>query len=283
MAGSAKSKKPIRRKSPSRSRLPPVVPFAIAAALVIGGLFAWWVLTQESSVPEAKSVCTLIIDRTGSSDTPAVRDNYANAVEATVKGCRDKAAVLSIYSVDGTSGRSEIIGNPYEFFDPDQAKDPLLEAQLDSLAEKATTTAIDAINAPAGSGGGSEILSAMEQAAKASVAAYGQLGVPQFLVVLTDGLQNSPDAGVNIGEVINGQLSPDDLVAEVDRVGLTPTSLNGFLVSMVGVLAGEGAGGKPLTPESEKLIQQFWTTTIDGVGGNLCYYGKQVSVLPVAC
>lgn len=262
-----------------------ISPLAVVITLIVlaAAGFTYYVVTQESSVPEAKAVCTLVIDRTGSSESEAIKENYLAAATDTIQGCRKDAGVLSIYSIDGTSGRSELVGEPAKFFDADQKKDVLLAQQLDDLEEQANATVEEVLSVEATSGGGSEILSALEETAKASNASYGDLSVPQYMVILTDGLQNSPQGGVSVRDLIAGTVSVEDLVTQVGQAGMEPLSLSRFLVNMVGVQAGEGLNGAPIPPEIETRIESFWTTIFENAGAELCFYGKQVRALPIDC
>jgi len=247
---------------------------------VIGGLFAWYVLSRESVVPEAGAICTLVIDRTGSSDTESVRENYLVAADKAVKGCRENAGVLSIYSIDGASGRSTLVGGPYEFFDEEETKDAVAQRTFADREAEALAQATTLIGQEAGSGGGSEILSALEETAKATNSAYADNAAPKYLIILTDGLQNSPTRGITISGLVDGTQTVDELLAETETAGMAPSSLSGTCVNMVGVLAGEGIGGVPLDSAAEREIQQYWRTVLTGAGATLSYYGSEPLVLP---
>lgn len=271
-----------RRRRRGRGGLPPQVKWVIAlgvvCALLLGG-YITWIASRPETGEQQQAVCALVIDRTGSSDDRKTVDAYLQAGRATVSGCRDRNALLSIYYFDQSSPKLMLAqadgsdkAEAFELWLPTGRKKSKQETQLENSMEDALAT-IEAVFAePSGSDRGSDILTALDAAADNLRNQAARDGVDEaYLVILTDGIQLSTDVSVEVFTDESVEVTP--LIDRARAVGLIPVGLADTQVSFVGVRSGEVNADGQLPQWLEAKVETFWRDLVTEAGGRVCVYG----------
>lgn len=275
-----------RKKKRKKGGLAPEVKLLIvgivAGFLAVGGFIAWTATRPETGETQ-EAVCALVIDRTSTSDDPEIIDSYRQSSLATISGCRDRKALLSIYYFD-QSGPKLVLAKPddageaesFPLWLPISAKSSVSENQLEETIDDARRT-VDAIFAQSGEGARrSDIVTAIDSVADILRSQANRDGVDDvFLVVLTDGLQTSTD--ITVEAFTDESIDVIPLVDRTRQLGLLPEGLNGVQVTFAGVLNGTYPGIGQVEQWFEAKVESFWRALVTEAGGRMCAYRPAAS------
>jgi hypothetical protein len=257
--------------------------WVLGAIAVIAGIagYAMWVLSQDVTGGNPSAACVLVIDRTVSAGSEDVVENYHDLADRAVDGCQEEDAELSIYYFDQASANLVQVGDAaYKLFPPQSRSRTKQKVAVDKVVDEAHGDLDAVFDSTAAAEHRSDVLAAVSQAASALNATADDEGLSdRYLVVLTDGIQLSPDVSV---EAFDGPSAPvDPLVESAAEVGEIP-ELEGVSVTMLGVRSGVADSGDPLFAYFEEKVEQFWRGVVTQGGGEMCQYAQTSEVVPGA-
>jgi len=228
--------------------------------------------TSNDPLAGANSACLLLIDRTSSSESPEVVDNYRTFASATIEGCADLSGAIMIGYFDQGRDSYRLVGwfglNP-------QAASVNRQDRLRRQAEKDASEAVDALFQQAGTPtSGSDIIVALNEATKTFREATDTAGIQdRYVVLLTDGLQYSDAITL---ENLQPDTSMTTFIDQARKLNLLP-GLSGMQVSVAGVRSNK------LPSWFENEVERFWDALVETAGGRVCWYGAIPGSLPASC
>lgn len=256
-------------------------------ALGVAGvlLFFGYLWKMPETGETQQSVCVLLVDRTGSSIAEGTRASYERMTRAAVEGCADLKASLTVLYFDNQNAKILLAegDQPFHLYRPMARREKvgLEEQRARQEAAARSVSAVFETDPEASKGGhGSDIVTALQQAAQNLQALAARDGVDQkYLVVLTDGQQTGPELGM--GRRLRSPAdSAQPLLAATEELGLVP-SLRGVQISFVGV--GGGVADSSLPAWKTARIRDYWTGLVELGGGRMCQYGVEAIQLPGNC
>jgi hypothetical protein len=215
-----------------------------------------------------RAVCTLLVDRTGSSLDARTEASYRALASRVVQGCRERKSTLLVYYFNNQDAKliPASDAQPFKLFRPPTHRTSIGEADVKKEMASADAAISDIFEAPASTGGhGSDVVTALQQAAQNLQLVAGERSVSnKYLVVITDGYQTGADLGLR-GLHARGT-SVQAAVAEAKSLGLVP-ALQGVDVAFAGVNGGIAA--THASPELEGYVRSFWTRLVEQGGGGM--------------
>jgi hypothetical protein len=257
-------------------------PWIAGAVLLIAG-FAFWLSRTPAKGEDQAAVCVLVVDRTGSSNDQLTVDRYHELATKSVDGCRMLRARMSVYFFDQASQKLVLVNDTaFELWQPKGRKQAAQERKVEKTVEEAKQAVVSVFDRPPGGDRGSDILTAMNEAAKNLKNQASADSVEQrFLIMLSDGIQLSSD--ITVEAFTDDSVPVQPLLDRAEQINLIPTALDGAEVSFVGVRSGEADQGDQLPQWFEGKIEQFWQGIVAAGGGKMCTYVVDSQVLPVNC
>lgn len=239
-----------------------------AVALVLVGVGLWFLILKGDPVESPKASCVILVDRTRSSDDLDMLDRYGRAGESAIDGCADKHANLSIYYFSNEDSKllAPPDNQPFALHRTKPKVPGKGKKELEGRMDSAKGTLSTVLNTPSGYGRLSDIVKAVDLASQELQGMRKQeKDVPGYLLVLTDGVQNS--GSVDLRSWMKGS-NPD----VTSLIGALQSSseladLEDVSVSFVGV----GDGNK-LSNSQENAIKSFWNAFVEKSGGKMCAY-----------
>jgi hypothetical protein len=261
------------------SRFKWAIPLGVVLLLAYGAYVVFFPATGGKPLAE----CALVIDRSGSADTPEVRERYERNIEAVVAGCADKEAILTAYYFLEDGGPAAQIGT-YNLYPPKSRNEGKQQNQVERAVEEATEEITAVFEIDPGTENRSDILGAMDTAASNLLDDATRADVPdgeRFLVVLSDGRHVTDD--VRVPQLNDQPELLDDMVATAADLALVP-QLDGIEVTFVGVdVPGSSApNGEAMGAPFLQDIKSFWVQIIEQGQGTLCVYKPVVNSIPPA-
>lgn len=252
---------------------------SLGAVAVIG--YFVWAFTQDSSGGDQQAVCGLVIDRTGSASAETTREQYEQMATATVDGCREYDARLSVYHFD-QARQKLILDDTFELWLPPGTKDAVQRDELEETTENARAAVSRVFDEESGDARSSDILTAMGEAADDVASQARRDGVDErYLVLVTDGIQISSD--ISVEDLGDEQADVEPLVTRARDLGLVSPGIEGTQFSFVGVRSGVSSDGAELPEWFEANVEKFWRQIVDDGGGSMCRYSIGSRTLPDSC
>ena len=253
---------------------------AALGLLAVAGLSYMFLAPAHGETQRA--VCTLLVDRTGSSLDARTEASYRALASRVVQGCRDRQSTLLVYYFNNQDAKliPASDNQPFKRFRPPTHRSSIGEADVKKEMARANGAISDVFDSPASAGGhGSDVVTALQQAAQNLQLVAGERSISnKYLVVITDGYQTGTQLGLR-GLHARGT-SVQAAVATAKRLGLVP-SLQGVDVAFAGVNGGIAATNA--SPELEEYVRSFWTRLVEQGGGGMCMYNLDPVVLPGDC
>lgn len=242
-------------------------------------------ILKDPTGGEAEAVCVLVIDRTSSADDPRSAEKFERVAEATVDGCQEKDAAMSVYYFDQAGGGLQLVNDePFALYPPAGRSPTKQDAQVERAVADAKAELDDVFSQPAGDSQRSNVLAAYQAAAANLQQLADSEDVSEaYLVMLTDGMQLAPDITVEALSDPDSDVGP--LVRRARDFGLIP-EVEDVDVTFVGVRTGDtGDPDDQFEPFFEAKVQEFWTQVTEAGGSELCdkAYVPEATRLPVSC
>lgn len=272
------SKRRSKRKRTRHRRDTNVTIMRLTLAVVV--LFAgvgfglyWWIKHQPK-MTWVKADCALVVDRSLSASNPAVVSEYESLAKSAVKECAQHGANLTIVQVSsyGASGSSQIVSNK-TFVLNQNGLDQFSNQEVQSLGKSHADQAINSLfGSPiTGQSSGSDIVGAINQAGSTLLDQTTGAKLAKYLVVLTDGLQDTADISVGSLSLTDGGQA---LVNKTNELypGLG-AGLAGANVSFYGVGGKQfDSNGQAYSQLFQTMIRSYWLKLVQENGGAVCAY-----------
>jgi hypothetical protein len=253
----------------------------VAAVLSLGAFFVF-VFTRDTSGESQQAVCGLVIDRTGSVSNETTLTQYRQMASRAVDGCRENRARLNVYYFDQSNQKLILAGPPHNLWLPEGDRREQQEEDLAVVTERAQAEVADVFERPPGEARSSDVLTALGEAADDVSSQARADGVDErYVVMVTDGLQNSSDVAVE--DLTGEEVSTEPMVERARELGLIAPGLDGVQVDFVGVRSGQSIDGQQLPEWFEAKVEDFWRQVVEDGGGSVCRYGATATRLPDSC
>jgi len=263
-----------RRRSSRRSsfKVSPVTALFVASALVVAGVWTQIITTKGGS---NEAICSLIIDRTSSTEQLSVTSNYRFLADETVRECSDQNGTLTIW-VASPLGPKYVPSGPFALYGagksmPIRIRDRQREMQL----------AFKAINRDLKIKGsnksqGSNIVATIAEASSTEAQQAIQYGSKNnYMIILSDGLQLA--TGESVTSLASPTSDPQTLVTTVKE--FNTFQMEGTKVFFYGPDGPSSlTTGHLLPPWFVAKVRIFWQDLITGNKGVLCAYKTHQSV-----
>jgi hypothetical protein len=216
-----------------------------------------------------QSICTLVIDRTSSTEHPLTTANYRFLADETVKECSAQNGTLTIWVASPLGPKYKPSG-PFALYGKGKNKPIRNRARqrAESLAYAAISRDLKIIGSSKSSG--SNIAATIAQASRTEAQQAVQFGSKNnYLVVLSDGMQLA--SGESVTSLASPASDPYTLVTAVNLVN--DFQLKGTKVFIYGADGpNTSASGHQLPPWFVKKVGIFWQDLIASNKGMLCAY-----------
>ena len=256
-----------------------VIVGTLAALLMV---FIAYSIFHHSPKP-TPAVCAIVVDRTPSAASTAIEAQYTELADVAIRNCASRNAPVAVWQVSSSPSATSILDR-FTWTVPNGGGSQQYLAHWKSKEISQYTIELNSqLGAPVvGGAGGSDIDGIVNQAISSLQQANGATNVKRYLVVLTDGMQETSDVSVeSLGSSILS--SPTDLVKQTMAV-YPAFDLQGVNASFYGVDGTEiASNGKPFPHWFEKKIQQYWTDLFSSNGGTVCTYQDNQSNSNVLC
>jgi hypothetical protein len=251
---------------------------AVAVILALGGFAFAAIWVMQSKIAPPKALCSILIDRTGSTQTQKTNALYRHLALETLYACESRGALTTI-SVAGDF--PNFSPATFNFNYPKNAGFYTIKLRSEKQKARAKISEIMKLSNNS-STLGSDIVSAVQWASQTEASLASGLSHPKkYLVILSDGMQNSPGDTVQM----LSSVTADPRLLEQTALSQAPNiELQGTYVSFYGVDSGHLLATSQTLPKwFEVEVQMFWSDLISARGGKLCNYKpSEVSRLLVA-
>ena len=263
------------RRRPRRGssfRISPVASAIAATFLAVAGVVALIVTTKSGS---NQSICSLVIDRTSSTEHPLVTANYRFLANETVRECSAQNGTITIW-VASPLGPKYIPAGPFPLYGvgkskPIRDRDRLRQLKL-AYAAVSRDLAIDGSS----KSGGSNLVATIAQASRTEAQQAVQFGSSNnFMVILSDGMQLA--TGESVTSLASPSSNPQTLVTAVKLVN--NFQMQGTKVFFYGADGpNTSTSGHQLPPWFITKVGIFWQDLITSNKATLCEYQTHQSV-----
>ena len=263
-----------KRRRPTRGnslKVNPVVAVFVAAIVAVAGVALLMIATKGGS---NQAICSLVIDRTSSTEHPLTTANYRFLADETVKECVAQNGTLTIW-VASPLGPKYRPSGPFALYGQGKSEPIRRRAR-----QRAVSLAYAAINHDlkirgSSKSSGSNIAATIAEASRTEAQQAVQLGSKNnYMVVLSDGMQLA--TGESVTSLASPASNPQVLVTNVNLVN--SFQLQGTQVFFYGADGPNTAhSGHQLPPWFLTKVSIFWQDLIASNKGMLCSYQSHQS------
>ena len=232
---------------------------------VLGGIFG-------SPTYKARSVCEIVVDRTGSTASDGVSKHFHRLASASVNACEAKGALVDIWTTGSDGINPSLVSNRPISFIYSGARLQLYVSREAQAVHQAKIALSKVFNSSSkGSQMGSDIAAALSQAASTGAKlSVRNGGIPAYVIMITDGMQLAQ--GTAVTSMSNIDSDPNVLAHQTQS--LYPMgALKGSNVFFYGVRSGTlDSTGQPLPAWFENKVSKYWNDVVTSGGGRFCSY-----------
>lgn len=248
----------------------------LIALLVAGAVFGvvYFAVLKGEKTEKAEAACVILIDRTGSVDSPQQADRYIKAGDRAINTCRARKADVSVYYFDNHSAKllAESDDQPIPLYLQKPELTGQSKQELQDRVDIAQGVIRTAMSHKPGAGRYTDILTTLNLASEELRSMASSAGVKdRYLLLVSDGVQNDGKVTMRPWNKDVPAGAAEGLVQTAEDYNRVP-DVSGIDFTFVGVGDGVGPNGTQRSSEMEDAISGFWHQVIKLGGGKLCQY-----------
>ena len=221
---------------------------------------------------KVKSICEIVIDRTGSTSSEATSRHFERLASASVDACAADGALVDIWTTGSDGVNPTLVSkNPIRLiYSGATLRKYAVEQAIAIQSAKVDLSRV--FSSPSGnSSAGSDIAAALSQASSTGAKqSANNGGVSEKIIVITDGMQLAQGTAVTSMSTIDSD--PEVLARQTQSLYQT-SGLRGSNIFFYGVRGGTlDSTGQPLPAWFENKVQGYWSDLVALSGGKICSY-----------
>ena len=226
---------------------------------------------------KTESICEIVVDRTGSASSTNVTSHFQKLAKSSSEACAEKHALVDIWTTGSDGVNPTLVKSSVRLIYAGAKLSYYINKEL--FAQHQIQSALSKVfqNSSSGSSKGSDIVSALSQAASTGTKeAASNGGVPVNLILITDGMQLTQGVAVTSMSSID---SDPNLLARQAQNLYPMAGLRGTNVFFYGVRGGTlSSTGQALPAWFENKVNAFWSDLVTSNGGFVCSYQNDQSI-----